>query len=161
MPSGWDEVFDNCVKWESVSGPSRASTRTRKYILLIAFPQQQWHANALQCYITRALPVLLKNNIFNTKLKVQYFCKIMSTHSLTHSLTQFRLKASVLHVLFNKNAIPCTTRRNKRCVKAQEKSVNSCTFPNLFKHRCSIKSVTNTSKYFHLPHFNQAETQLL
>ena len=35
-----------------------ARARTHKYIILIAFPQQQWLANTPQCYVIRTLPVL-------------------------------------------------------------------------------------------------------
>ena len=30
-----------------------------EYVIIIAFPRQQWYANAPPCYVIRALPVLI------------------------------------------------------------------------------------------------------
>jgi hypothetical protein len=36
-------------------------THTHKYVILIAFPLQQWFANAPQCYVLHTLPVLFSD----------------------------------------------------------------------------------------------------
>jgi hypothetical protein len=38
---------------------SRVRTHTQEYVIQLALPREQWFANALQCYITRTLPVLI------------------------------------------------------------------------------------------------------
>ena len=40
----------------------RARAHTRTHRLLVAFPLQQWYANAPHCYVIRTLLVLLNNN---------------------------------------------------------------------------------------------------
>jgi len=42
------------------------ATNTRsEYVILIALPRQQWYANAPQCYVVRALSVLLYRRTLN------------------------------------------------------------------------------------------------
>ena len=40
---------------------ARTHAHADQYVILIAFPRQQWFANAPQCCFTRTLPVLLHN----------------------------------------------------------------------------------------------------
>ena len=46
---------------------THAWAHTQKYVILIAFPRQQWFANALHCYVIRRLPVLLMPNLGTTR----------------------------------------------------------------------------------------------
>jgi hypothetical protein len=52
--------------------PTRTYARTGKYVMLIAFPRQQWFANVPQYYVIRALPVL-----FN--LGARWVCVVNTT----------------------------------------------------------------------------------
>ena len=42
-----------------VRANASARTHTHEYVIVIAFPRQQWFANAPQCYLIRPLPVCL------------------------------------------------------------------------------------------------------
>jgi hypothetical protein len=45
--------------WISKATCTYAHAHTDQYVILTAFEQQQWLANAPQCYVIRTLPVLL------------------------------------------------------------------------------------------------------
>jgi hypothetical protein len=54
---------------------ARAHTHTDKYIILIAFPWQQWLANAPQCYVLRTLRVLYST--YKQVKSILYYHEIM------------------------------------------------------------------------------------
>jgi hypothetical protein len=56
---------------------ARAWTHTHKYVIRIAFPRQQWFANAPQCYIIRTLPCYVWSSWElprSTEAKQVYLC---------------------------------------------------------------------------------------
>ena len=47
---------------------TRVRAHTDKYVILIAFPLQQWFVHAPQCYVIRTLPVLLLSSFWTNRL---------------------------------------------------------------------------------------------
>ena len=65
--------------------PKAANTQPQ-YVILIAFPLQQWFTNAPQCDVTRTLPVLFKCN-------VHLYCSLLHALAIcssTKSLARFK-----------------------------------------------------------------------